>query len=343
MSHSLEVPYPLRRAAIGFTWSIIAPGRSKRPQPLSDRPGNLLSPSCPFCEGNEVETEPEVFAVRGTGTQADGPGWKVRVVPNKYPALRPHTPEEPSACNLYDEQSAVGFHEVVIDTPAHDRRLVTFSLAQLETALTVCRSRLQILSADSNVRSIALFRNDGRAAGASVEHPHSQILALPIVPEYLQAELDSAQRYLRKRRRCWTCQLLERSRQEDGPVIATNSEFTALASLTARFPYETWIVPNAHAHDFRDCSDVQIRNLSKMLLRVLAALEATVGPYPFNLALQMAPIRASDLVSDAIHWRLELLPRLTIPSGLELGFGVFIVSVRPEDAARQLRAALRKD
>jgi UDPglucose--hexose-1-phosphate uridylyltransferase len=232
-----------------------------------------------------------------------------------------------------------GFHEVVIDTPDHDRPLSAYSLDQLEDSLSVYRSRLEALGKHWEVKSFALFRNDGREAGASQEHPHAQILALPMVPPRLQHEIDAANRFLVERGCCLTCGMIESERRDGRRVVASDNHFLAVTSFAPRFPYETWVVPASHSHDFRECSQDGIRSLAAMLKRLLLALESAVGRVPYNLVLQTAPAEMSAAAARAFHWRFELLPRLSAPSGFELGSGVFIVSVTPEDAASRLRIA----
>lgn len=330
----------LRRVLFNPTWSIIAPGRSARPRSFESDPERPAA-MCPFCVGNESETASEVFAIRRPGTRPDEPGWTVRVVPNKYPAVAQHLADPMlTASAPHEALAAVGFHEVVIDAPEHDRQLSQFTLPHVETALEVYRSRLRALSAHPAVRSIALFRNVGRSAGASQEHPHVQILALPIVPARLQHELDAAERYVATHARCITCDLLRLDLLDARHLVARNSDFVAVTSFSPRFPYETWIVPESHSHDFRTCSDSQMRSLAAILKQVLTALEVNRGRFPFNLVLHTSPVRPSPGLERAFHWRMEILPRLTVPSGFELGHGVFIVTVPPEDAASRLRAAI---
>jgi UDPglucose--hexose-1-phosphate uridylyltransferase len=263
----------------------------------------------------------------------------LRVVPNKYPALDSR-PFAGVAVEPHHEIPGRGFHEVVIDTPDHDRPLSSFSLGQLGDSLSVYRSRLETLGKRQEVKSFALFRNDGREAGASQEHPHAQVLALPLVPPRLQHEIDVANRFLLERGCCLTCGMAESDGRDGRRVVASDGHFLAVTSFAARFPYETWVVPTRHSHDFRDCSPDEIRSLAAMLKRLLGALESAVGRVPYNLILQTAPVEMSAAAARAFHWRLELLPRLSAPSGFELGSGVFIVSVTPEDAASRLRSAI---
>jgi UDPglucose--hexose-1-phosphate uridylyltransferase len=332
--------YPsLRRSLFDRTWSIVSPVRSRRPQPGADR---KRSPGvdCPFCEGNESETEHEVFAVRREDSRADTPGWTIRVVPNKFPALSLHAPHISGPELLY-QTAAHGFHEVVIETPQHELRLGQSSLQQLETILTVYQSRARILSGKPGVGSVVVLRNEGAAAGASQEHPHSQILALPLVPSRLAGELAEADRHFRERGRCPTCEMVDRERADARRVVVENADFIALTSFAPRCPYETWIVPRVHASDFRDADGHQLKSLASVLKQVLTALETAEGLFPYNLVLQTAPVEGSTEIERAFHWRLEVLPRLTTLSGFELGCDVFIVTVAPEEAAERLRAILK--
>jgi UDPglucose--hexose-1-phosphate uridylyltransferase len=328
----------IRRTTLVGTWSIIAPGRSGRPGLDAPAPDAARS-GCPFCEGNEAETMAEVFALRPSGSVPNGPGWTVRVVPNKYPALRSPLPALPSVLPPYEETPGRGYHEVVIDAPDH-RRLSEFSVAQLEIVLSVYRSRIEWLSRQPGVESIWMFRNDGRAAGASQEHPHTQILALPLVPDRLRREIAAAAQHVKDHGRCPTCAILDREVPDGSLFLSENVNFAALVSFAGRFPYETCILPKAHGHDFAQMSSTEISSLAAMVGDLLRVMERALGAFPFNLVLQTSPVRQDASVARAFHWRIEILPRLSVPSGFELASDTFIVSLLPEDAATRLRAHL---
>ena len=280
-----------------------------------------------------------MFALRGAESRADTPGWTVRVVPNKFPALSVHAPHISEPELLY-QTAAHGFHEVVIETPQHDLRLGQASLRQLETILTVYQSRARILSGEPGVQNVVVVRNEGRGAGASQAHPHSQIFALPLVPSRLVDELAEAARRFNERGCCPTCEMVDRERADARRVVVENEDFIALTSFAPRFPYETWIVPTVHAHDFREADDRQLRGLASVLKQVLTALETVESSCPYNVVLHTAPVQPTIGGERAFHWRIEILPRLTIPSGLELACDVFIIGVTPEHAAEKLRAVL---
>jgi UDPglucose--hexose-1-phosphate uridylyltransferase len=331
---------PTLRGSAGGGWSIVAPHRARRPKPLPLSDGEHTD-GCHFCVGNEQETEPEVFALRGHGSRPDSPGWRVRVVPNKYPALQVDAPDPPAAGGLHRARPARGVHEVIIETPDHHRRLGCFKEDELTTVLSVYRTRMEALRSKPGVRSVALFRNEGAAAGASQEHPHAQMLALPVVSVRLAHETVLANRHFRRRGCCLTCESLVREAAADaGRIVFQNADFVAITAFAPRFPYETWILPSAHAHDFGMASGQQLERMAAALKAVLGGLNALLGPFPFNLVVQTAPIHAHATIERAYHWRLEILPRLTTASGFELGTGIFIVAVTPEEAARRLRRAL---
>jgi UDPglucose--hexose-1-phosphate uridylyltransferase len=328
----------IRRTLPSGPWTIVAPKRSTRPQPAA-KPSEDPT-HCHFCPGSEHETEPEVYALRAADTKPDSPGWRIRVVPNKFPALVSDAGDPGRPQSLYSEIGAIGIHEVIIETPDHDRALAEMRPDEIADVLAVYRARLQAASRRRYVRSVAVFRNEGRAAGASQLHAHAQLVGLPIVPARLQAEIDAAVDYRRRRKRCVSCDAIKRELKKGSGVIAENAEFVAFACFSPRFPYETWILPKAHHHDFRLVPLKHLCALADVLGAVLKALRAALDPFPYNLVLQTAPVQMSIRAQGAFHWRLEVVPRLTTGSGFELGSGVFIVSLSPEDAARRLREAI---
>jgi UDPglucose--hexose-1-phosphate uridylyltransferase len=232
-------------------------------------------------------------------------------------------------------------HEVVIETTQHHARLSELDPDHLRVLFDVYQKRVQSLSHSAGVRSVLLFRNDGANAGASQEHPHTQLLALPMVPPKLAREVGACENYIRSVGRCPTCDMLERETGEGTLHVVENEDFVALASFASRFPYETWIVPKEHGHDFATMCDSRTRNFATIVRAVLTAMEQTLGRFSFNMVLLTAPTTPSESVIRGFHWRLEIIPRLTIPSGCELGSDLFLISVAPEEAAAALRAASR--
>jgi len=286
---------------------------------------------CVFCPGNEDKTPPEILASRGPGRS----GWSLRVVPNKFPALRIEGELEQAGEGIFDWMSGVGAHEVVIETPEHDATLATLPADAVTDVLMAYRERVVDLKKDPRFEYILVFKNHGAAAGASLEHPHSQLIATPIIPIGVVEELTgSAEHYARKERCVW-CDILRQERRSGTRMIVESHEFVALAPFAPRFPFETWILPARHRSAFEESSVEELRGLAHVLQTVLRALDATLDHPPFNYMLHTAPLREGPL--DHFHWHLEIIPKLTLVAGFEWGSGFFINPVPPEDAAAALR------
>ncbi len=258
---------------------------------------------CPFCPGHEAETPPEAFAVRDTH------GWQLRVVPNKFPAVRPDTPE------------AFGFHEVVVECPDHLANPTELSDTQFANVFTAYRERLLHYSADPRIESVSIFKNVGAEAGASLDHLHSQLVALPFVPDALREELRSP--------RCHFCEMIEPAR-----LVVESENFRIVCPFAPRFAYETWVLPKDHEPRFETISDVA--ELATLMKRVLVALDRVLHFPAYNWFLHTAPRGQWP----RFHWHVELIPRLSRVAGFEWGSGVFINDVFPERAARDLRDKL---
>lgn len=323
----------LRRCSVRGLLSIVAPARSARPTAASvPTPGG-----CDFCEGSEASTEPEVFALRPSGGGPNTGGWIVRIVPNKFPALVPATGKERAERARHEWPVASGTHEVIIESPEHRTTLDAFSTSELTTLFTCYRSRLVALQQRREIKSIALFRNEGPAAGASQRHSHSQLLGLPIVSDNLAREVTQVCAYRRRFGRCSICAELDSARGT-ALVVSVGSHIVAVAAATPRAPFELWLIPKRHVHDFAMSSDAEIVSLAKVLKGVLKKLRRSLGDFSFNLVFQSAPVRATRPVQLAFHWRVEIIPRLTVLSGGELATGIFIVSTSPEATVQALRS-----
>lgn len=335
----------LRRDPVTGRWVLIAPARARRPIGLPGhaptcRTAGERSP-CPFCPGQEAETPHEVYALRDPGTAPDGPGWRLRVVPNMYPAVRAlDEPPEPHAApgngGLFSSAPAVGRAEVLIDCAEHIDNPADLSAVQLADILRAYRGRLLALAADPRVAHVAVFKNVGAEAGASLAHSHSQIIATPVVPDLLRAELDGAASYYSRNGRCVFCALLADELASGARVVARSEHFAVVTAFAPRFAYEMWLLPLAHEPRFESLSDAGADELAGLLRRVLVALDAVAGEPAYNWFLHTTPPRAGDPAS--YHWHLELLPRTARPAGLEWGFGCHITTVAPEQAAAELRA-----
>ncbi len=335
----------LRKDPILDRWVIIAAERGRRPADFPPEPPPPPPAACPFCGGNEGKTPPEVYAVRD-GTPPDSPGWDVRVVPNKFPALTIEGDVTHHGVGLLDWMTGVGAHEVVIESPAHDFRFESAPAEHMLKVLGTFRHRLQDLRQDRRFRHIIVFRNWGAAAGASLSHPHSQIIALSIVPDIMKQKLRAARDHFRHKDRCIFCDLIEQEIALPDRVIFQNDTFVVLSPFAARFPFEAQIFPRRHSYDFVLMSAEEQLGFLEALQFVLQRYVTELNDPPYNLMLQTAPNPIPrpgrpefwGTLEYDFHWHVELIPRLTKMAGFEWGTGFFINPVSPEDAAGFLRA-----
>src|SRR5262245_9861743 len=243
----------LRKDPVSGRWVVIAPDRQKRPNDFRiERASVLGAESCPFCPGHESMTPPEVLAYRPKGEPADGGGWDVRVVPNKIPALCFGGTPDPQTEGLLERMNGVGAHEVIIESPEHSKTLAMMSESEIERVLWAYRERMNDLKRDSSVRYILIFKNQGPSAGATLAHTHSQLIGLPLVPDYMRDEIEGARRHFDEKRSCLFCDIIRQEMAAGQRVVDGNSEAIALSPWAPRFPYETWLLPRAHGARFED-------------------------------------------------------------------------------------------
>ncbi len=308
----------------------IAEDRAGRPSDFVDLPEPTRSAQqrdrqarCPFCRGHESETPTASAAV----LDAEG-RWQVRVVPNKYPAVRMDS----------SAGDALGAHEVIIESPDHRLDVVELSPARFAQVLGVYRDRLRHWSADNRLKHAIIFKNSGPAAGASLEHVHSQLIALPDVPDAAQAEFDGAARYHAAHARCVFCDLLRREIDAADRLVLRGDGYVGICAYAGRQPFETWIIPERHAARFDDVQDDDLPVVAVILQEVLRRLHAETGGSAYNLILHTGSF---DGAHDGVfHWHWELIPRSTQLAGFEWGSGRHINPMSPERAARRLREAV---
>ncbi len=321
----------LRRDPIVGRWVVIAPERADRPNALlRPMPEPQDAPSCPFCPGNEAMTPPEILHRAGADR-----GWSLRVVPNRFPALRVETQLAHKGHGLYDSMAGVGAHEVIIETSEHARTLSQLPPAQLAEILRVWQERMVDLSRDLRLRSIFIFKNSGTPAGATLSHAHSQLVALPIVPPELQAELDGARAHYGRKERCIFCDVLAQELSDEARLVFENDGAVAFCPWAARSPFETWILPRTHGSSFESASGQELVALADALATMLRKMDKALEKPAFNLYLHTLPLREAR--NDWYHWHLELKPVLTLQAGFEWASGCFINPTPPEEAAAFLR------
>ena len=326
----------LRRDPIVGRWVIIATERARRPSDVprckEARPVGL----CPFCPGHEDKTPHEVYVSgRPASSPPNGPGWKVRVVPNRYPALKIEGELEREANGIYDRMSGIGAHEVIIETPDHQKDLGDLTDAEVTEVLFAFKARILDLRNDMRFRYVLLFKNHGPAAGATLEHAHSQLIALPVTPRHVQEEIEGARRHYDHRERCIFCDIVMQERKERSRLVLENDEFVVFSPWAPRSPFETWIVPKRHESNFEAEPKERLACCAAALRSALKRLGAALADPPYNFIVHSNPLR--DASSPSYHWHIEIMPALTQVAGFEWGSGFHINPVPPEEAAEFLR------
>jgi UDPglucose--hexose-1-phosphate uridylyltransferase len=343
MSSSSSAPQPasspvteFRRDPITGRWVIIAADRHDRPNEFEVEAARVVGQDgCPFCEGREDRTPPEVLAWRPERSAADSPGWTVRVVPNKFPAARAQAVLERVRDGVFEHLPAVGGHEVVVETPHHGETLATMTPEAVERVLWAWRERIRALKADPRVAYALVFKNHGALAGATIEHSHSQVIALPIVPEFVGSAMHGARTGHAGTGRCVFCDVIAQEAKSGVRVVEDAKGYLTLAPYASRFPFETWIIPRVHRARFEESTDGERRGLAVQLGRALRRIERGLDRPAFNLILHTAPF--AEEAGPWYHWHVEIVPKLSRMGGFEWGTGFFINLRAPEDAAEVLR------
>jgi UDPglucose--hexose-1-phosphate uridylyltransferase len=335
----------LRHDPIQKRWVIIATERGRRPSDFlvhSEKPATSF---CPFCAGNEDKTPPEIWAIRPNGTKPNTAGWEVRVVANKFPALMIEGDLDRRGVGIYDQMNGVGAHEVVIEGPAHDTDLSDQSVEHLAKVFRAYRERLADLEHDLRFRYVLIFKNYGLTAGASLSHPHTQLIATPITPRTVAIELDSAREHYAIKERCLFCDIINQELEQDKRVVSVEENYLVMTPFASRFPFELLVTPIEHHHDFGQLSDADLGHLAVVMKKTLLRLKRALNDPPYNFIIHTSPNMLArgrrpghwQTLPYDYHWHIEIIPRLTRMAGFEWGTGFYINPTPPEDAARYLR------
>lgn len=329
----------LRKDPITQEWVIVATERARRPSDflyltIADPERPEYSPTCPFCPGKENLTPSEVLAFRH-GQQPNTADWWVRVVPNKFPALAIEGDLQKHGVGMYDMMNGVGAHEVIIETPKHHLDPTTVTQNQLAEVIWAYRERYLDLRKDARFKYILIFRNHGKVAGASLEHPHSQLVATPMIPIEIVNEIQGAERYYQYRDRCIWCDMVQQELASEVRVVKQSERFVAIEPFASKYPFETWLLPKGHQSSFVQMSRDRVEEFAGLLQDTLRRISWSLNMPPYNFAIHTAPCDKED--SEIFHWHLVIMPRLTIAAGFEMGTGIYINVISPEEAARYLR------
>ncbi len=329
----------LRKDPITNRWVIISTDRGKRPNDFVRESVKIKGTGfCPFCYGNEEKTPPELLTYGRNGGGPNTPGWRIRVVPNKFPALGIEGDLDRVGEGIFDRMNGVGAHEVIVETPDHQATLARLSEKALEDVFWAFRDRMLDLKNDKRFRYILIFKNHGDAAGASLEHTHSQLIALPIVPKRVREEVDNCKRYYQEKERCIFCDMIRQEREDNVRVILENDYFIAMSPYAPRFPFEVWLMPKQHGSAFENNQSPVYSSLARILKDLLMRLETVLDNPAYNLMIHTSPI--GEETNPHYHWHIEIMPKLTKVAGFEWGSGFYICPTPPEESARFLREAV---
>lgn len=329
----------LRYNVVSREWVVVAGSRGLRPRDLPSpcastalAPPPQHSPTCPFCPGNEERSGEETFRM-------DGPeGWELRVLRNKYPVVEPATPAQRIRDGSRRSVAGHGVHEVVVEHRRHDLCLSTMDRAHVLAVLGTYRARYRALLAVPGVEAIIVFRNHGPAAGTSLQHPHGQIVGLPVVPPRTRSRIEDAVRFLDETGCCLMCDVLGREIGEEVRMVELTEKFVAFVPWAALSPYHLWVAPRFHRASFGACTDDELDDLAGIFQRVLARLRLALGDPSWNLTVNSLPVR--ERTGDYFHWYFSLIARVTETAGFELGSGMYVNPLPPEQAAAVLRGVL---
>lgn len=325
----------LRKDPIVGRWVIIAPDRAKRPVDFKREVKPESSGYCPFCKGNEESTPPEILAYRDAGSQANGDGWRARVIPNKFPALQVEGNLDKRGEGMYDLMNGIGAHEVIIECPDHETNIARLPVDAVREVLWIYRDRLVDLKKDPRLVHGLIFKNKGESAGASLEHSHSQLIVTPVVPISVWEEMTGSLEFYNYRGRCIFCDMIQQELATGNRIVLDTPNFVVVCPFAGRFPFETWILPKQHSSQYENIPRQGIDELGMVLKTILTKLELALDDPAYNYIIHTAPFDAKEL--PHYHWHIEIFPRLTRVAGFEWGSGFYINPVMPEDAAAFLR------
>lgn len=326
----------IRQNRLTGEWVIIAPERAKRgtnlarPAEPSEIPAYLAT--CPFCPGNEGGLEDERYRVND-----EHGNWVLRSVVNKFSVLSPTGDVAPPVCAPAGEASVngVGLHEVLLETRAHHLTLAQVSVEQVQRVLEAYRDRFQAFCADPRIKHVILFKNHGADAGASQQHPHSQIVGLPIVPGQVVDRLHRSRKFFAETGQCLACTLIAQEREQQSRILAETPGYIAFIPYAALSPYHVWIFPKAHTPCFSESPPEDLPELAAIVRKILAKLFGLLKNPAFNLVVRSLIPHEDD--TSHFHWYISIVPRVVKVAGFELGTGMYVNPSAPEISAQALR------
>lgn len=330
----------LRQNAATKEWVIIATERARRPEELGSgncEPTPGEHDHCPFCPGREALTPKEILSYRSFDTKPGESGWWIRIIPNKFAALEPTGELTRSKSeDFFTYMAGIGEHEVLIETPDHDKILATVGQKQAEEIFLAYRERYKTLSQDKRFEMVIIFKNHGLKAGTSLRHPHSQIIATPVTPMHIRHRIQEAMRYYDDSGKCVYCTMMEKEKKVGDRVVMESDNFIVFEPFAATSPFETWVLPKRHDSTFDNITPETCKELAYVMRQTMIKIYRTLNNPDYNYMIFSAPCHERDL--EYYHWHIQIIPRVAAVAGFELGSGIYINTVQPEIAAGYLRA-----
>jgi len=339
----------LRKDPVISRWVVIATERKFRPSDFSSPAEPHKEIFCPFCPGNEDKTPAEIFARRPSSPAPNSRGWEIRVVPNKFPALRIEGELNKRGVGMYDMMNGIGAHEVIIETPEHRKAsgenidIKDYSRTTMINTIETYQIRSIDLKKDARFRYILVFKNYGKEAGASLSHPHSQLIATPVVPKRVKEELTGSRWYYEYKERCVWCDMINQEIDSGKRIVAQNESFLVTAPFASRFPFELSITPFRHSPDFENITAKERELLGEIMVTVFKKISQGLNGPAYNFMLHTAPARYPrpgywQTIEKDYHWHIEIMPRLVRQGGFEWGTGFYINPTPPEEVADFLKS-----
>lgn len=325
-----------RKDPLSDHWVIIAPNRAERPEQFEIGSSKRTLGRCPFCRGHEEDTPEQTAAYDAAGRLIERGPWQIRVIPNKYPAVENVRESRPTRHDFFETRHGVGVHEVIIECPDHVTAFGKLDDQQAALVFRAYRDRMAHWRGDPRLAYAQIFKNSGAAAGASLEHAHSQLIATPVVPTQLETELHRSADYFRLHQRCVFCEMIDRELAEKSRLVTQTEQFVAFCPFASQFPYETWILPRQHSSHFEFTEDGKLVELAAVTRDIVGRVEHLLNEPGFNYLIHTSPFGSTHL--RYYHWHVEIFPRVSKTAGFEWGAGDYINMVTPEQAAAMLRS-----
>jgi UDPglucose--hexose-1-phosphate uridylyltransferase len=329
----------LRQNPATKEWVIIATERAKRPEELGAGI-TQVSPEeerhCPFCPGHEHLTPKEILSYRAFGTEANTPGWWIRIIPNKFAALQPKGgTKRDKVEDFFLHMDGVGEHEVLIESPEHEKTLATMDQKQAQEIFFAYRERYKTLSKDPRFEMIIIFKNHGLNAGTSLKHTHSQIIATPVTPMHIRHRIEEAMRHFDDSGSCIYCEMIEKEKKLEQRIVMESENYVVFEPYAAKSPFETWVLPKKHNSTYDSIGPEGTKELAYVMRQTMIKLYRALNNPDFNYMIFSSPCHERDL--EYYHWNIQIVPRVAAVAGFELGSGIYINTMPPEVAAKYLR------